>query len=227
MWFCGMAAVCGARMTLVWQSHDFHVTPMHPARPDPGIAAARMSAMTPLELTCHPTTPPAVPVALKVGLQRSGQVLTLVWRLTADPARIAWPAPQPPGAADGLWQHTCFEAFLRRDDGSPAYTEFNFSPSGQWACYHFRAERERELDAPAVVPPVLQVQRLIDGVQLTARIELPQAADADEDGIGWRIGLSAVIETTDGHLSYWALHHPADRPDFHHPAGHVLHWPAE
>ena len=32
-----------------------------------------------------------------------------------------------------------------------------------------------------------------------------------------RIGLSAVIETTDGALSYWALAHPAEKPDFHHP----------
>jgi hypothetical protein len=34
------------------------------------------------------------------------------------------------------------------------------------------------------------------------------------------IGLTAVIETRNGDVSHWALHHPrADRPDFHHPAG--------
>lgn len=214
-------------MTFLWQSHDFHVTPGRSARPGHHDAAARMAGMTPLELHCHPASPCPVPLTLRVGLQRSRSQLVLVWRLQADPADIVWPEPRPAGPADGLWQHTCFEAFVRRDDRSPAYTEFNLSPSGQWACYRFRAEREREIDAPAAVPPVLQVQPLIDGAQLTARIELPQAAGADEDGIGWRIGLSAVIETTGGHLSYWALHHPADRPDFHHPAGHVLHWPAE
>jgi len=35
--------------------------------------------------------------------------------------------------------------------------------------------------------------------------------------------LTAVIETQDGNLSYWALHHPAERPDFHRNAG----WTAE
>jgi hypothetical protein len=28
--------------------------------------------------------------------------------------------------------------------------------------------------------------------------------------------LSAVIEAADGTISYWALKHPSDRPDFHH-----------
>jgi hypothetical protein len=34
--------------------------------------------------------------------------------------------------------------------------------------------------------------------------------------VGWRLGLSAVIEETSGHKSYWALAHPPGRPDFHH-----------
>ena len=32
-----------------------------------------------------------------------------------------------------------------------------------------------------------------------------------------RIGLSAIIEETDGAKSYWALAHPPGKPDFHHP----------
>ena len=37
-----------------------------------------------------------------------------------------------------------------------------------------------------------------------------------------RLALSAVVEETDGRLSYWALTHPAERPDFHHRDGFVL-----
>jgi len=37
-----------------------------------------------------------------------------------------------------------------------------------------------------------------------------------------RLGLAAVIERTDGGLSHWAITHPAERPDFHDPAGFVL-----
>ena len=32
----------------------------------------------------------------------------------------------------------------------------------------------------------------------------------------WRLGLSAVIEETNGDTSYWALAHPAGKADFHH-----------
>ena len=33
----------------------------------------------------------------------------------------------------------------------------------------------------------------------------------------WQLGLSAVLEEVDGTKSYWALTHPGDKPDFHHP----------
>src|SRR3546814_20714844 len=39
-------------------------------------------------------------------------------------------------ATDGLWESTCFEAFLT-EEGEPDYTEFNYSPDGRWACYQF------------------------------------------------------------------------------------------
>jgi hypothetical protein len=36
-----------------------------------------------------------------------------------------------------------------------------------------------------------------------------------------RIGLSAVVEASDG-FSYWALRHQADKPDFHDAHGFAL-----
>jgi hypothetical protein len=42
----------------------------------------------------------------------------------------------------------------------------------------------------------------------------------------WQIGLTAVIETATGEKSYWALHHPAEKPDFHHRGGFALSLPA-
>jgi hypothetical protein len=53
--------------------------------------------------------------------------------------------------------------------------------------------------------------------------------DAFVDWRDWpfieRIGLSAVIEDVDGGLSYWALAHPSDKPDFHHPDSFALTLP--
>ena len=42
-----------------------------------------------------------------------------------------------------------------------------------------------------------------------------------------RIAASAVLENKSGHKSYWALAHPTDKPDFHHPDGFVLDLPPE
>jgi hypothetical protein len=39
------------------------------------------------------------------------------------------------------------------------------------------------------------------------------------------IGLSAVIETVGGAKSWWALNHPSDKPDFHHPESFALKSP--
>ena len=72
---------------------------------------------------------------------------------------------------------------------------------------------------------MLRFQPLIDGAQLVAQLTLPDPPDDDHPG--WRIGLTAVVETAGGPLCWWALHHPAPRPDFHHPGGHVLRLPAD
>jgi hypothetical protein len=39
------------------------------------------------------------------------------------------------------------------------------------------------------------------------------------------IGLTAVLEQTDGTKSYWALAHPPGKPDFHDPACFALEFP--
>lgn len=131
---------------------------------------------------------------------------------------LAVPAPQPAGPADGLWRHTCLEAFVQDGDG-PGYREFNFSPSGQWAVYRLAAERERCVpDAPPAIGPVITSERGAHALRL--RVWVPRGLLPDVPG---RVGLTAVIETREGLLSYWALRHPhADRPDFHHPAGRTI-----
>lgn len=41
------------------------------------------------------------------------------------------------------------------------------------------------------------------------------------------LSLTAVIETKDQQLSYWALRHPGPKPDFHHRQGFALQIPAD
>ncbi|MGB3067942.1 MAG: DOMON-like domain-containing protein [Ottowia sp.] len=171
----------------------------------------------------HPATPCEAVRALVVEAfavplnQASG--LLLRYRLTGDLSRLRLPvSSEAPRFTDGLWQHTCFEAFIA-EPAKAAYREFNFSPSGHWAVYAFSGERVRDASNPGVPSPAITLAQTSDSLTLEARLPMPvTAADTPLP-----VGLTAVIETQDGNLSYWALHHPAERPDFHRNAG----WTAE
>jgi hypothetical protein len=54
-----------------------------------------------------------------------------------------------------------------------------------------------------------------DCYTLQALLELDRLSGLRRDA-SWRLGLSALIEDTSGRTSYWALAHPAGKPDFHH-----------
>jgi hypothetical protein len=134
---------------------------------------------------------------------------TNIWFGVRAPAeRFVLPEGEP-GRADDLWQSTCFEAFLRAE-GSDAYREWNFTPSGQWAAYDFASHREGRSDAE-VAAPYVRIEDNLTWWALGATI----AVDAE---LEWQLGLSAILEEKDGTKSYWALAHPdGDKPDFHDP----------
>ena len=125
-----------------------------------------------------------------------------------------------PTCTDGLWQHTCFEAFVGTE-GNSAYREFNFAPSADWAAYLFSDERVRDVaaeTAASLAPPRIVTSRS-RGAVFTLGAEVPAGWLPDAADRSWSLGLSAVIESADGRLSYWALRHMAPRPDFHQRAG--------
>ena len=135
---------------------------------------------------------------------------TNIWfGIGAPAARFATPEPTEPVRAEGLWQTTCFEAFLRVP-GDDAYREWNFASSGAWAAYDFARHREGRADAD-VAAPYIRVEDNLTWWALGATI----AVDANTV---WALGLSAILEEKDGTKSYWALAHPpGDKPDFHAP----------
>ncbi|MDO1558613.1 DOMON-like domain-containing protein [Brevundimonas sp. 2R-24] len=152
-------------------------------------------------------------VQLEVWIERQGDRLWLRYLAEGEVDRVDWPAPAGNQRADELWRHTCFEAFVRTPDG---YREFNLSPSGHWASYRFDGYRSGMALADEIVD-ILGLNGAGDMVALEAAIDLPSGAD--------RLGLSAVIEDVDGGISYWALAHPSDKPDFHHPDSFILELP--
>jgi hypothetical protein len=159
-----------------------------------------------------------IAVSLAAGGSAAGPGLLLRYEVLGDIRRLRLPTPMPNGPADGLWQHTCFEAFVGAT-GDPAYREFNFAPSGQWAAYRFSAERQRDTHAEAAqvpVSPTIDLHPAADRLCLQTWLPLHALPDP---ATAWDVGLTAVIETADGQLSYWALQHPGARPDFHHRGG--------
>jgi len=129
--------------------------------------------------------------------------LAATFVMTGDLHRVRIPGPRQRRVVHRLWRHTCFEVFIARK-GSPAYREYNFAPSGEWAGYAFKKYRLRGNDDPPA--PRIRIRRSGGMLKLDARIAAKGRL---------RLGLSAVIEEKGGTLSYWALRHPAGKPDFH------------
>ena len=127
-----------------------------------------------------------------------------------------------PQRCDELWRHTCCELFaapadrLAHDVPHDAYLEFNFAPSGDWAAYAFAARRQGMRPHEAA-PPRVQVttQRAdergrMDG--LCVNVQLSRSVMGQFS----RLWPTVVLETASG-VSYWALRHPGEHADFHHP----------
>jgi hypothetical protein len=166
-----------------------------------------------VELSPHPDSPPGAVEELYVEVQREGAGWRCTYVVTGDVSGIVIPPPAAPGPSDGLWQTTCFEAFVRHVAGDE-YAELNFSPSGKWAAYRFDSHRTcmQPLDLPKD-PEIAVAERTDRTFSLTADAALPVEFTTGNV----RLGLSAVIEEKDGTKSYWALAHPPGPPDFHHP----------
>jgi hypothetical protein len=161
-------------------------------------------------LRLHPDSHCAAATRIEADIARpraGGLILSYV--VSGRISGLRMPPVVAAARADGLWRHTCFEAFVRPSTG-PAYCEFNFSPSTQWAAYRFSGYRSEMRVAAEIAAPRIEVRSDEATFTLQAALEL--------DGLSspLHLGLSAVLEETNGHKSYWALAHPPGKADFHH-----------
>ena len=215
---------------------------------------ARGTEFGQLLLSPHPASPPTAIEAVTCALVWQGAGHWVADFLVAEPpSALTLPEAAPPDRADGLWQTTCFEMFLRRR-GQDGYIEFNFSPSGRWAAYQFDGYRSGARNLEVATPWIMgldPVQRQMasyarfvvrgmdpNSARTLARereMNLPPPVsyfqhvsleDETLQGLGpWEVSVAAVIEEAHGNKSYWALAHPSDKPDFHHPDSFVLDLP--
>jgi hypothetical protein len=166
-----------------------------------------------VRLVRHPASSDGV-AGISARIGRVAGSLKVVFSLEGDLDQLVLPPPVSVRRGDKLWQHTCFEMFVSAR--LPAYREFNFSPSGEWATYAFRGYREAVDGDPGPVRS-LAIRLSKAAPQLELEAVLPMAGRER-----LAVGVSAVMESKSGALSYWALRHPPGKPDFHHPEAFAL-----
>jgi hypothetical protein len=143
-----------------------------------------------LNLVPHPEMQKRGVDSIEVAVVRTApDTLTLRFHLSGAIDEILIPSAESPQRTDGLWQHTCFEAFIGEAHGT-AYHELNLSPSTEWAAYRFDGYRSGM--AIALADPGISFRSEGDTLELSAVVH-NLSAEAP-----WNIGLSAVIEAKDG-----------------------------
>ncbi|HEX8225446.1 MAG TPA: DOMON-like domain-containing protein [Allosphingosinicella sp.] len=200
-----------------------------------------------LSLQRHPDTPCGPLTGIEVELART-RPMKLALRYVLLGAAQDVRMKQPDGCADPLWMHTCFEAFVRVA-GEEEYLEFNLAPTGDWTAWRFRRYREGMEAASGLEVSILGADQRRRPMERDQRARLKEAgfdtlerfepsfyslkAEVTLDPAmslvldrPWQLGLSAVIEENNGRISYWALAHPAGKPDFHHPDCFRIELPA-
>jgi hypothetical protein len=166
-----------------------------------------------LSLRPHPSTPAPQGLTISASATRTRTGLDVSFQLTGPLHALRLPWGTQSERADGLWRTTCFEAFLK-DSHTPRYLELNLAPTGTWAAYRFDSLRHGMRNA-AVDRAQFAFEHAENEASLKANFTGPDLPSH----ITHHLGLTAVIETDPGNLSYWALAHPNEKPDFHDPAG--------
>ena len=184
--------------------------------------------------------------SLEVSLIADEHGVTLRYLWLGSSSAIIWPQRGAGGVQglqperrDFLWHHTCAEWFIG-ETGSPAYIEFNFSPSGHWAAYRFADYRQSLGDLEwAGPPPEIDFSLEPQRAELCAKV--PWTAFTIFAGATvrqWQLGFTCVVErrngsspdgaaiadTSSGSLEYWAVTHPRAQPEFHDRRGFSVLW---
>jgi len=109
---------------------------------------------------------------------------------------------------DGLWQATCFEAFLQPWGGA-GYYEFNFALTQAWNVYQFTGYREPQ--PPKATTDFVLKAMSWDPAQKHLRVQLENKTSTRK----FRAGLTAILKEINGAKHYYALAHKGTKPDFH------------
>ncbi len=143
--------------------------------------------------------------------EREADLFSISYQITGSLSAVELPGPHVPARRHALWEETCLEFFLA-PVGSPRYWEFNLSPVGHWNAYSFDSYRKGMREEPSLEILPFACQTGPHTLRLSLEFDLAAIIPAR---LGIDAAVSAVIKMKDGGISYWALAHPATRPDFH------------
>jgi hypothetical protein len=172
--------------------------------------------------TLHPFPGPdfndACGLTITGAVERTDQTLMLSILLQGDLGGLVLPPATERTRSDNLWQSTCLEMFWA-EEGEKNYWELNVAPSGAWNIYAFTEYRTGMHREERIAEPRIEIQRAPESFSLTAELGI---GSLHAGNAPLRIGVSGVLQHRDSRLSYWALAHTADRPDFHAPQAFLL-----
>jgi hypothetical protein len=151
-------------------------------------------------------------IEIKANTIYDAHKLSINYQVFGDINKIQIPSPvKIPARKDGLWEETCFEFFLGVIN-SPAYWEFNLSPSGNWNVYSFSNYREGMKKETTFTSLPFEFEQKSDHLSLKIKVNLDTIINNPQD---LQIAITTVIKDKDNNISYWALKHTGDNPDFH------------
>ena len=157
--------------------------------------------------------------AVTAEIEREDWVIRVHYRVRGAALELLIPERNnSPVYQDGLYQHTCVEFFVMGK--SKSYLEWNFSPSYDWALFAFDDYRKKSGQSLDLQRPAHFIEYALlskDSLDILLSVDLTKFQRFL--GLGkqssLRIGVSSVLESREGQLSYWALWHPEERADFH------------
>jgi hypothetical protein len=173
-----------------------------------------------MELLPFSPSPPnstGASIRLFATVTKSNHEMHAHFTLSGDTTTIQWPPPTGVTQGSDLWKQTCFELFLATAHSSE-YWEYNFSPSRQWAIYAFTDYRQPAPISLTHVPTIDPPQRSATAFALQAHFTLEPPLIKQP----LIMGVSAIIQTTDGQRHFYALRHCSTKPDFHMRASFIV-----
>jgi hypothetical protein len=143
---------------------------------------------------------------------RDRQQLNIVYIVSGAIESIQLPTLNPhPTRQWELWETTCFECFFGVPD-ELNYWELNLAPNGNWNAFGLMNYREGIAEASAVESIVITTDRTDDRFTLSAAIPISAIVPARKP---LEMSVTAVIQTQDQEVSYWAIAHCRTAADFH------------